>query len=290
MGYEFDWIDAFTETAFGGNACVVVHGAATLSVPDRMALVRETSLSECAFLVPSDVADFGARYYLAEREIPMAGHPTIATVWSLVHRGLVTAPATLTLELGAGVFEIAVTQDDRGLSVIMSQGRPEFGATSTPKEIAEIFHLDPDDIVGSPQISSTGNPFCVTLLRDLDALGRAVLNPDALAAWQSRQSIKNASMMEPFLSVVDGQTSQSRLFLPPPMPAEDPFTGSATGSLVAYLWHHGVIEHPQIMARQGDFIGRPGVAQARALGGREAPTGVEVSGRGALVMSGVLHL
>jgi len=69
--YEFDWVDAFTETPFGGNACVVVHGADDLDVADRTALVRETSLSECAYVVASAVADFGARYYLATREIPL---------------------------------------------------------------------------------------------------------------------------------------------------------------------------------------------------------------------------
>ncbi|MEO0913698.1 MAG: PhzF family phenazine biosynthesis protein, partial [Pseudomonadota bacterium] len=65
--YSFDWIDAFTTRPFSGNACVVVHDAAALSIEDRLALVRETSLSECAYIVPSDKADFGARYYLATR-------------------------------------------------------------------------------------------------------------------------------------------------------------------------------------------------------------------------------
>ena len=89
MSYAFDWIDAFTDKVFGGNGCVVVHGADALSLEDRMALVRETSLSECAYVVASDKADFGARYYLAGQEILMAGHPTVATVVSLVKRGLI---------------------------------------------------------------------------------------------------------------------------------------------------------------------------------------------------------
>jgi len=67
--FDFDWVDAFTDRAFGGNACVVVQGADDVPVAARTALVRETSLSECAYLVASDRADFGARYYLAEREI-----------------------------------------------------------------------------------------------------------------------------------------------------------------------------------------------------------------------------
>lgn len=61
MRYPFDWVDAFCDAPFGGNGCVFVHGADGLSLEDRLALVRETSLSECAYLVSSEVADFGAR-------------------------------------------------------------------------------------------------------------------------------------------------------------------------------------------------------------------------------------
>ena len=89
MPHSFDWVDAFTSQTFGGNGCVVVHDAADISIDDRLAIVREASLSECAFMVDSAVADFGARYYLADKEILMAGHPTIATVASLIDRGVI---------------------------------------------------------------------------------------------------------------------------------------------------------------------------------------------------------
>ena len=68
---NFDWVDAFSTGPFGGNGCVVVHDAKEVSIPDRLKLVKETSLSECAFLIGSDIADFGVRYYLAETEILM---------------------------------------------------------------------------------------------------------------------------------------------------------------------------------------------------------------------------
>ena len=67
--HPVDWIDAFADRAFGGNACAVVHDADSLPVSARIAFVRETGLVECAYVVSSDRADFGARYYLADREI-----------------------------------------------------------------------------------------------------------------------------------------------------------------------------------------------------------------------------
>lgn len=88
--YDFDWVSAFSDKAFGGKGCVVVYGASELNLETKLNIVKETSLSECTFVEPSDVADFQFRIYLASREIPFAGHPTLAGVASLMHRELMT--------------------------------------------------------------------------------------------------------------------------------------------------------------------------------------------------------
>ena len=95
--FDFDWVDAFSDRAFGGNGCAVVHGGAVLSQEVCMAYVRETSLVECTFTGPSEVADVHVRYFLASREIPFAGHPTIATVAAMRSRALFEGDS-LTLE------------------------------------------------------------------------------------------------------------------------------------------------------------------------------------------------
>lgn len=294
-GYQVDWVDAFTEAPFGGNACAVVHHAAGLSVEQRLALVRETSLSECAYLVGSDRADFGARYYLATREIPMAGHPTIATVASLVHRGMVdlsSGRAAFTLEVGAGVLPIeVVARDGRAPLITMTQRRPDFGPVQDATAIAACVGLEAADIAHPPQIVSTGTPFCVTLLRDKEALRRARLDPAALADW--RQGVGDAGLMEPFLVTlggVDGGDTFSRLLLPPPMPPEDPFTGSATGCMAAYLWHQKLIPARRFAAEQGHWMGRPGRAEVEVLGPPDAIDGVRVGGSGVVLMEGTLRL
>lgn len=289
--YPFDWIDAFTTRPFSGNGCVVVHDAADLSVEDRLALVRETSLSECAYIVPSDKADFGARYYLATREIPMAGHPTIATVTSLLHRGLVARDggrASFTLEVGSGVLPIKV----EGATITMTQATPTFGPPEDPGEIAAMFGLSEADILGTPCITSTGSPFCCTVLKTRASLEKAVLNIPLLETWRTRQG-PNGGLMEPFLTVLEGVNGgdiHSRLLLAPPLPAEDPFTGSANGCMGAYLWREGLIASPSYTAEQGHGMGRPGVAEIEVLGPRDAISGVRVGGKGAVVMSGELML
>ncbi|MBV1868428.1 MAG: PhzF family phenazine biosynthesis protein [Marinosulfonomonas sp.] len=295
MSYTFDWVDAFTDKVFGGNGCVVVHDADALSLDDRMALVRETSLSECAYVVASDKADFGARYYLAGQEILMAGHPTVATVVSLVKRGLIDMSggrAEITLEVGSGVLPIEITQDQQGrVNVTMTQQKPEFGAKHDPADIAAIYGLSADDIVGTPQTVSTGSGFAITVLRSKEALRAAQLNAAALKDYFADT---RDVFTEAFLVTLGGETGLgdtfSRLLLPPPMPAEDPFTGSATGCMAAYLWAHGLIDTPVFAAEQGHWMGRPGRSQVEVLGPRSDISGVKVSGTGVVVMQGDLLL
>ena len=88
-------------------------------------------------------------------------------------------------------------------------------------EIAPIFGLEEDDIIHPPQIVSTGTPFCITVLKDHDALRRAVLDVAALHRWQEQSDAANAALMEPFLVTLTGATPSgstfSRLLLAPPM-------------------------------------------------------------------------
>jgi len=293
--YDYDWVDAFADRPFGGNGCVVVHSAGDIDTETRMTLVRETSLSECAFIVPSERADFGARYYLAAREILMAGHPTVATVISLVSRGLVDVSggrAEFSLEVGAGVLPIEVECSANGqVQVTMTQQAPTFHHIHQPKDIATIYGLSSDDIVGIPETVSTGSYFGITVLKDKDALHRAQLDVGALQAYVDSGK---GDFTEPFLVTLGGETENgdtfSRLLLPPPMPPEDPFTGSATGCMAAYLWRHGLVENPDFIAEQGHWMHRPGQAKVQVLGPRENISGIRVGGRGYILMSGKLHL
>jgi len=288
MEFDFDWVDAFTDQVFGGNGCAVVHGGAVLPDAICTAYVRETSLVECTFTGPSEIADFKVKYYLASREIPFAGHPTIATVAALRHRGLI-GEGPLRLETGAGIVEI----DVRGAQIAMTQIAPVFGVEVPVDLVADVGGLEPGDIIGQPQVVSTGLPFCITVLRSRRALERLKLDPRALADYNAHLG-QDSDMMEPFWVTLDGATSAgdtyARLLLAPPSPAEDPFTGSATGAMAAYLWARGLIDSPRFVAEQGHLMGRPGRAEVEVLGPRDAISGVRVAGQGRVVMSGQVFM
>ncbi|MEO1120997.1 MAG: PhzF family phenazine biosynthesis protein [Pseudomonadota bacterium] len=284
------WVDAFTDRRFGGNPCAVVFAADPISTKDRIAFTRETRLSECAFVQRSETADFGARYYTASGEIKMAGHPTVATVTALIQSGLVKTPSDVTLEVGAGVLPISVDIDEDGGPdfIEMTQPKPRFGSEHEPAKIAGLYGIEASDIVDAPQtVDIGGTKFCVTLLRTHEALRRAALDAPALLAMRKRP---DCDFAEPFLATTQGVTKEgdtfSRLLLPPPEPPEDPFTGSATGCLAAYLWARGHLERPRFRAEQGHWMERPGVAQVAIDGPRDKIEGIRVAGQGVVVMRG----
>lgn len=287
MRRPVDWIDAFSATAFGGNGCAVVHDAGDVTPETCMAFVRETGLVECTFLGPSENADYHVRYFLAGAEIPFAGHPTIATAASLWDRGLLAEPRVV-FDTGAGKIVVDVTLGDVPIFTV-TQIAPVFG-TQVPSEIvARIGGIDPRAIVAPPQVVSTGLPIVIALLDSKETLRGLRFDADALGALPQEQT-----PMEPFWVTLGGETSSgdtfSRLLLAPPSPPEDPFTGSATGAMAAYLWAKGLIETPTFTAEQGHWMGRPGAAQVEVLGARDAITGVRVGGPGFVLMRGTVDV
>ncbi|MEW9919625.1 PhzF family phenazine biosynthesis protein [Marimonas sp. MJW-29] len=289
MEFDFDWVDAFASEAFGGNGCTVVHGGAVLSDKTCMAYVRETSLVECTFTGPSEVADLRVKYYLASREIPFAGHPTIATVAALIHRGK-AGEGSLTLETGAGIIKVDIASD----LITMTTVAPTFGAEIPREIVAPVGGITADDIVAPPQLVATGLPFCITLVKDRATLERVSLNSKALNDYFAHLGQETTDTLEPYWITLEGATAEgdtfARLLLAPPSPPEDPFTGSATSAAAAYLWSRGLIAGPRYTAEQGHGLGRPGQAQVEVLGPADAITGVRVSGRGVVVMSGTAYL
>jgi trans-2,3-dihydro-3-hydroxyanthranilate isomerase len=284
-------IDAFTRTSYGGNPCAVVFDADDLSEGAMQAMALEMNLSETAFVMTSDVADLRARYFTPVVEIPLAGHPTIATIYALIVSGRLPAPGpkfTIQLQLEAGVIPVEITSADSELPLItMSQIKPEFLRSYDPKEILPLFGLEEEDaLVDAPIMTvSTGTPQLMIPLNSLESLKRA--QPD-IPRYKS--ALEDGDFFSPHLFVLQGVTEGGDTFarhfgLPPDTP-EDPFTGSATGGMAAYLWSQGLLDQPNFIAQQGHWMGRPGEAYVEVIGPRDAIETVRVGGYAAEVMRG----
>ena len=254
--FPFFQVDAFTDRPLGGNPCAVLLDADPLDDATMLAVAREMNLSETAFVCRSDIADFGVRFFTPAEEIPLAGHPTIATTYTLVASGrlkLTGDHTRLTLELKAGVIPVDVyAENGRIRRIVMTQNRPAFMQTHDPEVVGEIFGLAPADFLpGYPiQTVSTGTPQLMAPVRDLSVLQKAFVNVPAYQAYH-----KQSDFFSPHLFCLGGVTEEgdtfARHFGVPPDTPEDAFTGSATGGMAAYLWHYGLIDRPVFTAEQG---------------------------------------
>jgi trans-2,3-dihydro-3-hydroxyanthranilate isomerase len=297
--YPLLQIDAFTTQPLQGNPCAVVFDADSLDAETMQAIAREMNLSETAFVLHSDKADFRARYFTPAEEIPLAGHPTIATVFGLVETGrllLMADHQTITLELQAGVIHVEIYSEKaphcspcRVDRIVMAQKKPVFLQTFSPEAVMPVFGLRAEDALpGVPiQVVSTGTPQLMIPVRAQEALRR--INLDIPAYIELR---RKGAFFSPHLFCLGGATERGNTFarhfgVPPDSP-EDPFTGSATGGMGAYLWRYGLIEKPVFVAEQGHWMKRPGEATVEVIGERDDIETVKVGGAAVTVLRGEL--
>ena len=291
-------VDAFTTRPLAGNPCAVVLDADDLDVATMQAVARENNLSETAFVLRSEVADFRARYFTPAEEVPLAGHPTIATGAALVDAGrlrLAGPSTTIRLQLQVGVIsvEIRAREGQPGVveQVVMSQKPPEFLRRYDPAEVLPLFGLAPEDAIADLPIEtvSTGTPQLMVPLTGHDALRRALVDVRAYVPFRARSDFFSAHLF-----CLEGATAEGRTFArhfgTPPDVFEDPFTGSATGGMAAYLWRHGRLASPRFVAEQGHWMGRPGRAEVEVVGPPEAIETVRVGGPAVVVIRGELEI
>jgi trans-2,3-dihydro-3-hydroxyanthranilate isomerase len=287
-------VDAFTTWPLGGNPCAVIFDCADLSDEIMQAIAREMNLSETSFVWRMDDGRFRARYFTPAEEIPLAGHPTVATIYALIDSGRLKLDGDylqLPLVLRDGPVDVEVFAKSQKVErVVMSQRKPQFLTTYHPSDILPAFGLDQSDLLPNTVIQtvSTGTPQLMITLKNHDSLRKATLNLEKYAA------LRNASdFFSPHLFCLQGieqGATFARHFGVPPDVMEDPFTGSATGGMAAYLWHYGLIQHPTFIAEQGHWMNRPGEAYVEVIGTREDIQTVKVGGAAVTVLRGELTI
>lgn len=288
--YGFSQVDAFTQKRFSGNPCAVILDADDLSDAEMLSITREMNLSETSFVLKPTKSDFKFRYFTPSEEIPLAGHPTIATVHRLIELGRIPKDADkITIELKAGLIEVYLNRVTEGILIGMRQLAPKFLKQYSAEEIMPLFGLTADDLLPNTPIQtvSTGTPMLMIPLKSKECL--ETVRFDAAGFSRLRQ---NSNFFSAHLFSLGGFSSQghtaARHFCPPPDVMEDPFTGSATGAMGCYLWNYNLLRVPEFVAEQGHNLSRPGHATVRVLATSKDIEGVEVSGFAVTTLVGEL--
>ena len=223
----------------------------------------------------------------------MAGHPTIATTFALVESGRVRLEeekTTITLELNVGPIQVDIYSSVGMVErIVMTQKKPQFLLTHEAANVLPLFGLTAEDVLeGMPiQTVSTGTPQLMIPLRGHEALRKVDVNTSGLTAYREATNFFSVHLFC-MQGITAAGSTFARHFASPPDIFEDPFTGSATGGMSAYIWHYGLLENPVFVAEQGHWMKRPGQAYVEVVGPREDIESVRVGGNAALIMTGEL--
>jgi trans-2,3-dihydro-3-hydroxyanthranilate isomerase len=288
--YRIAYVDAFTRDPLKGNPCAILADATGLTDEEMQAIARETNLSETSFVFPSTQAAFRVRYFTPREEVPFAGHPTIATTYLLAQEGLISLQEPMTiiqLEFKVGVLPVELfVREGQVKRIVMTQKEPTFGATFSHEEVSPCFNLTPSDLRGEclPQVVSTGLPFLIVPVKDLSILEKIQINRDALSRLCREADVSGAFIF--CLGGFEPESDTHARLLDPFGASEDPFTGSASGAMGAYVFHYGLKNKKILRAEQGHFVKRPGYATIELVGPPNDIEKVKVGGEAVKTLEG----
>lgn len=291
--YEITIVDSFTTERYAGNPCGVVTRAEGLSAEQMQAIARELNLSETAFAMPSQVADFRVRFFTPRKEIPLAGHPTIATMHALVQDRLIElgdAARRVTQELNVGVLPVDLSRRDDGrVRIAMTQATPEFRDELDRDTYARVLGIATSDVLaGFPvQVVSTGTPQAMIPVASLAVLERVRPDLQRLAELEGEDGYFSTHVFTPE-AYDPASRAHARHFGPSSGVQEDPVTGSASGGMAAYLWRHGLVREAAYTVEQGHIMGRPGLVEVEVEGEGDTPTTVRIAGTAVTVLRGTI--
>jgi len=261
----FVQVDAFTETPYLGNPCVVVLDAGGLSTEQMQTIAREMNLSETAFLIRQNGNDIEARYFTPQEEIPLAGHPTIS-LFQVLHNQdrlkLSDGCTQYNLHLPAGEVSIALKIEKNGtLYTKMTQRSVQFLREYDPEFIAQLINLDSSQLYPDYPIQtvSTGTPQLMIPLPSIDILNKVRIDPELYLQEKENSDFFSIHCFTP-PGIYQENATMARHPAVPPDYIEDPFTGSATGNMACYLYKYGLLRKNSFHAFQGHSLNRPGKA------------------------------
>jgi trans-2,3-dihydro-3-hydroxyanthranilate isomerase len=261
MEHRFHTLDVFTTNRFEGNPLAVITDGDGLSNDTMQAIAREMNLSETVFVQKptDDRALARLRIFTTREELKLAGHPVVGTWFLLAELGVVPAQegaVHIMQQTGAGVLPVEIRfKNGRPQRVTMTQMAATFRPIKVDKKkLAAALGVAVGDLHSKlqPQYVSTGISNLMVPFKNRAGLERIELNMGALRQLQG----KNGTMAYCF--ALNGSNKAFSRGMLPWEQYEDPGTGSAAGSLGAYLVQNGELEAGEVLTvQQGVEMGRP---------------------------------
>src|ERR1700675_4051166 len=241
-------VDAFTASRFTGNPATVVLDADGQSDATLLAVAREFSHAEVAFVFAANAVDHDVRlrFFNARKEAPFVGHSTVAAHAVLLTLGRRTV-GICRQHSGTGIIEVGAQVEQRAAGpetvIEFRQTVAELDAPlpfKTTLRVAEALKLPATQLheVMPARIARKGSTRLLVPVRDVGTLD--LLTPH----FETLIELGNEIGADGFFVFAVNRDSdevwtESRMFCPALGIPEDPVSGNAHTMLASYLWDLG---------------------------------------------------
>ncbi len=289
MNLQVEIVNGFVDDGRGGNPAGVVLDPPTLSPGDKLRVAAAVGVSETAFVLPSQVADYRLEFFTPTRQIAHCGHATIATFCYLQQLGRLGKSRT-SKETIDGTRDIVMEED----VAFMEQLAPSYtDITDRHDALLASLRLSKSELMAehSPVIVHTGNAYIIIPLRSANAVAKA--DPDFAIIEEISEEI---GVVGYYLfsteTTVDGRDAGARMFAPRYGIREESATGTAAGPLGCYLHDRLEIRKEEILIEQGHFMTppSPSIISVRLVTKEHHITKVMVGGRAKAVREVTISL
>jgi PhzF family phenazine biosynthesis protein len=292
-------VDAFTSTRFTGNPATVVLDADGQSDATLLAVAREFSHAEVAFVFAANGPDHDVRlrFFNARKEAPFVGHATVAAHAVLLTLGRRGAGACRQ-HSGTGVIEVSAQIDQAAAGaqslIEFRQAVPELDPPlpfKTTLRVAEALRLPATQLheIMPARIAHKGSSRLLVPIADARQLDALAPNVDTLLSLGTELGTEGF-----FVFALDRNSdelsTESRMFCPALGIPEDPVSGNAHAMLAAYLWDLGQFgkNSTTFIGRQGRQMKRPGEVNVKLEIDQGALVAAYIGGAAVIVSEGTL--
>ena len=253
-------VKAFTKDKKQGNPAGVIFDAEKLQDHEMVGIAKALGFSESAFIVKSDKAKFGIRFFTPTQEVDLCGHATIAAAHALLKKRKIylgrESSRTITFETGTGIISVEVNKD--GL-MVMTQNEPQFwGDEHSRNEVTRLLGISMEEILDCPiQTVSTGTPKLMVGVNSLETLFKIKPDLEGIKIYCKEHLVRGFYPVTTE-TMDEGSDFHARQFNPAAGIDEDPITGVAAGALGAFIVKHKVSDKNNFTIEQGHCMGKGG--------------------------------
>lgn len=235
MQKKFHVYNAFAERSFGGNPAGVVPDADDLDVETMQKVACQLNLVETVFVTKAERAERSCRlrYFTPLKELPIAGHPTIAAWACLSDLYPDLTSSDHIQESGAG--DICVRFEGSRIFCSQKSASIRLLPDLRVQDVTTVFGINEEQIDHSLPFAAVdaGLGHLVFAVDSLEALKRMRFRPDRLAALCGQVGVSECQVFCTETSAEEAH-AHTRNFCPR-FGREDPACGNGNAALGAYF-------------------------------------------------------